>query len=99
LKVLFRKKAFFELEAIYIYIQKESPQNAIFVFNSIFDLTQSLIDFPYKFPKEPIINNEKVRFVAIWNSKIIYAIENDSVVILRIFNTHQNPNQINKINY
>jgi toxin ParE1/3/4 len=96
LKVLFRKKAFDELEAIYKYIQKESPQNAIFVFNSIYDLSQSLVDFPNKYPIEPIINLEKVRFVAIWSFKIIYAIEIDSIVILRIFNTKQNPIQIKK---
>ena len=45
---------------------------------------------------EPVINVEKVRFVAIWSFKIIYAIETDSIVILRIFNTKQNPIQIKK---
>ncbi len=96
MKVLFRKKAFDELEAIYKHIQKESPQNAISVFNSIYDLSQSLVHFPYKYPMESVINVEKVRFVAIWSFKIIYAIETDSIVILRIFNTKQNPIQIKK---
>ena len=96
MKVLWSTKALNELEAIYNYINKESPQNAILVFNGIYDLTNSLINFPYKFPVEPIINIEKVRFAAIWSFKIIYSIENDSIVILSIFNTKQNPKQLKK---
>jgi toxin ParE1/3/4 len=94
MKVLWSKKASNELEAIYNYIKKESPQNAILVFNGIYDLANSLPNLPYKFPVEPIINIEKVRFAAIWSFKIIYSIEKESVVVLRIFNTKQNPKKI-----
>jgi plasmid stabilization system protein ParE len=94
MKVLWSKKASNELEAIYNYIKKGSPQNAILVFNGIYDLANSLPNFPYKFPVEAIINIEKVRFVAIWSFKIIYSVEKDSVVILRIFNTKQNPKKL-----
>lgn len=94
MKVLWSKKASNELEAIYNYIKKGSPQNAILVFNGIYDLANSLPNFPYKFPVEPIINIEKVRFAAIWSFKIIYSVEKDSVVILRIFNTKQNPKKL-----
>ncbi|HAH54624.1 MAG TPA: hypothetical protein DCM02_04885 [Flavobacterium sp.] len=96
MEVRWRKKASDELEAIYKYIKKESPQNAILVFNSIYDLTLSLPDFPYKFPMEPIINIEKVRYAVIWSFKIIYAIEKDSIVVLRVFNTKQNPKKLKK---
>jgi toxin ParE1/3/4 len=94
MKVLWSKKASNELEAIYNYIKKGSPQNAILVFNGIYDLANSLPNFPYKFPVEPIINIEKVRFAAIWSFKIIYSVEKESVVILRIFNTKQNPKKL-----
>ena len=60
MKVLWSKKASNELEAIYNYIKKESPQNAILVFNEIFDLANSLPNFPNKFPVEPITNIEKL---------------------------------------
>ena len=50
MKVLWSKKASNELEAIYNYIIKESPQNAVLVFNEIYDLVNSLPNFPYKFP-------------------------------------------------
>lgn len=96
MKVLWSKKASNELEAIYKYIKKESSQNSVLVFNEICDLANSLPNFPYKFPIEPIINIEKVRFAAIWSFKIIYSVEKESIVILRVFNTKQNPKQLKK---
>lgn len=96
MELLWRKKAYAELEAIYKYIKKESPQNAVLVFNSIYDLATSLPDFPYKFPIEPLINIEKVRYAVIWSFKIIYVVEKDSIVILRVFNTKQNPKKLKK---
>lgn len=96
MKVIWRKKASDELEAIYNYIKKDSPQNAVMVFNKIFDLANSLVDFPYKFPQEPILNNENVRFAVIWSFKIIYAIHNDDIFILRVFNTKQHPKKLKK---
>lgn len=94
MKVIWRKQASDELEAIYNYIKKDSLQNAVIVFNKIFDLGNSLIDFPYKFPKEPIINIENVRFAVIWSFKIVYAIHNDNIFILRVFNTKQHPKKL-----
>ncbi len=96
MEVVWRKKASDELEVIYKYIKKESPQNAILVFNGIYDLAVSLSDFPYKFPIEPLINLEKVRYAVIWSFKIIYTIEEESIVILRVFNTKQNPKKLKK---
>ncbi|MNK24455.1 Plasmid stabilization system protein [compost metagenome] len=94
MKVLWRKKASQNLEAIYEYILKESPQNAHMVFNKIYDLANSLIVFPEKYPVEPILNNPQVRFAVVWSFKIIYTTQNDSVYIMRVFNTKQNPKKI-----
>lgn len=94
MKILWRKKASDDLEAIYNYIKEESPQNAIMVFNKIYDLVNSLIVFPEKYPVEPTLNNPDVRFAVIWSFKIIYLSENDIVYILRIFNTKRNPNKL-----
>ena len=66
MKVLWRKKASDELEAIYNYIAKESPQNAILVFNKIYSLAASLALFPEKYPVEPAFNNPAVRFAVVW---------------------------------
>jgi plasmid stabilization system protein ParE len=97
MEVIWRKKASNELEAIYKFINKESPQNAVLVFNGIYDLAISLPDFPCKFPQEPTINIEKVRFAVIWSYKIIYSVENDCILILRVFNTNQNPKKLHKL--
>lgn len=96
MEVIWTIKASNELEAIYKYINEESPQNALLVFNEIHDLAISLSNFPYKFPVEPIINIDKVRFAVIWSFKIIYAVEKNGIVILRVFNTKQNPKKIKK---
>ncbi|MGK4569106.1 type II toxin-antitoxin system RelE/ParE family toxin [Flavobacterium sp. 3HN19-14] len=94
MKVVWRRKAADELKQIYEFIRRESPQNAVLVFNKIYELAESLADFPYKFPIDPIINLEHVRFTAIFSFKIIYAVHKDSVVILRVFNTNQNPTKL-----
>jgi toxin ParE1/3/4 len=96
MEIIWRKRASDELELIYNYIKSKSPQNAIIVFNSIYDLAISLPNFPFKFPIEPIINVEKVRYAVIWSYKIIYSIEQKNIVILRVFNTKQNPKELKK---
>lgn len=96
--VLWSKKAHDELDAIYNYILKnqKSPQNAVLVFNGIFDLANSLPDFPYKYPAESLLKNENIRFAVIWSFKIVYAIHENSIIILRVFNTNQNIIKLNK---
>jgi plasmid stabilization system protein ParE len=96
MEVIWRKKASDELEAIFNFIKKESPQNAVMVFNSVFDLVNSLVYFPYKFPKEPNINIENVRFAVIWSFKIVYVVKENLIVVLRVFNTSQNPKKLKK---
>ena len=91
-----KKKASKDLISIYKYIQKESSQNAVFVINSICDLVDSLELFPFKFPKKRFLNNENIRFAVIWSYKVVYAIDNVTILILRVFNTKQNPKKIKK---
>ena len=96
--VLWSKKAHNEVDAIYNYILKKqkSPQNAVLVFNAIFDLANSLVDFPFKYPVEPALKNERVRFAVIYSFKIIYVVKEDTIVVLRVFNTTQSPIKISK---
>jgi toxin ParE1/3/4 len=96
MKVVWRKKAMDELNAVYKYSKKESPQNAVAVFNTLFDAANSLIYFPYKFPKEPTLANENVRFFVVFSYKIIYAIHQESIVILRVVTTKQHPKKRKK---
>jgi len=94
MKIIWRKKASDSLEAIYNYIKLDSPKNAGMVFNKIYDLSQSLIVFPEKYPVDPSFNNPNIRFAIIWNYKITYIIETKSIIILKVFDTRQHPKKL-----
>lgn len=94
MKIIWRKRASDDLEAIYNYIKLDSPQNAIMVFNEIYNLVNSLKLFPERNPIEKKVNDPKVRFAVLWNYKIVYAVETNAIVILRIFGTRQHPKKL-----
>jgi len=60
----------------------------------LIELSNTLVLFPYKYPKEPVYNKNNIRFLTKWSYKIIYRIETDKIIILRIFNTNQHPRRI-----
>jgi len=60
-------KALEDLNRNIAHIAKESPQNAILVLEALTALADSLVDMPYKYPKEPVYNQENVRFVTKWS--------------------------------
>ena len=94
MKVFWRKRASNDLAAIFDYVNEESPQNALLVFNKIYDLANSLVVFPEKYPIEPTYNNPDVRFAVIWNYKVIYTFDKKRILIIRIFCTFQNPKKL-----
>ncbi|WP_291102139.1 MULTISPECIES: type II toxin-antitoxin system RelE/ParE family toxin [unclassified Flavobacterium] len=96
MRILWQKSASKDLALIFKFIEKESPQNALLVFNSICDLVISLEIFPYKYPKERSFNSENIRYAVVWSFKIVYSIEEENIVILRVFNTKQNPKKLKK---
>jgi len=94
MKIIWYNKAEQDLSNNIAFIAQDSPENALRVLEEIITLIDSLVMFPYKYPKEPIYNVEKIRFVTKWSYKIIYRVETDIIYVLRIFNTHQNPAKI-----
>ena len=94
MQIIWYKQAEQDLNESIAFIANESPVNALYVLDEIILFIDSLPLFPYKYPKEPIYNMENIRFVNKWFLKIIYRIESDNIYILRIFNTHQNPDKI-----
>ncbi|AWH84187.1 type II toxin-antitoxin system RelE/ParE family toxin [Flavobacterium album] len=94
MKVVWRKEASDDLEVIYEYIFKDSPQNAVMVFNKIHDLAETLVIFPEKHPVEPVFDDPDIRFLVIWNYKIIYTFDKKSIAILRVFDTRRNPKKL-----
>jgi toxin ParE1/3/4 len=95
MKIIWRKRASDDLQVIYDYIKLDSPQNAVMVFKKIHDLVNSLDIFPERYPVDKTINDSNVRFAVLWNYKIVYSIEKNAIVVLRIFSTRQHPNKLN----
>ncbi len=76
------------------YIAEQSLQNANNVLSKILTLCDSLTEYPYKYQKEELYNDANVRRVVIYSYKIVYKIYTDKIIILRVFNTKQQPSKI-----
>lgn len=87
--IVWEKRAKEDLQDIYNYIFLDSPQNAENVVSELVALSESLSNMPYKYPKEPYFNDEKIRFIPKWNYKLIYEIGQIDITILSVFNTSQ----------
>jgi plasmid stabilization system protein ParE len=99
-KVVWDDEAKASLRLIYNYIKnKESIDQAKKVVREITDLGKSLGYMPTKFSKEELLSDEggDIRFKAIWSYKIVYEITEDFVVILDIFHTSRDPNNLTKL--
>ncbi|KIA88874.1 type II toxin-antitoxin system RelE/ParE family toxin [Kaistella jeonii] len=94
MKIVWEDRALSDLKNAISFIKLQSPKNAEMVLEKLIKLSESLSNMPYKFPKEPVYNRENIRFVTKWSFKIIYQVENEMIIILRIFSIHQNPDKI-----
>ena len=94
MKIQWTKKASSELIVIIKYIKKDSPQNALMVFEKVHTLADSLTLFPEKFPLLPNTGKTNVRFAILWNMKIIYVIGKKAITITRVFSTRQHPKKL-----
>ncbi|MFP9098824.1 type II toxin-antitoxin system RelE/ParE family toxin [Flavobacterium sp. RHBU_24] len=95
MKIQWTKKASSELIAIIEYIKKDSPQNAVMVFEEVHKLADSLLLFPEKYPILSSAGKPNVRFTVLWNMKLIYVVRKDSITISRVFGTRQHPEKPN----
>ena len=96
MKVVWSDQAKESLAQIYDYIFEDSPQNSKMVFNTLFELGNSLSNEKVEYAKDLIINDERFRSLPKWNYKIIYERTKSAVIILDIFNTNRNPKLLNK---
>lgn len=79
----------------YIFYERESPQNAEMVIETLIDLGNKLNILPNKFPKEPTFNDETIRFCPKWNFKIVYKIEKKRIFIINVYSTRMSFLKIN----
>lgn len=89
--IFWSKESIVSIQNIYDYIVEKSPQNADLVVDTLFDLGDKLNIFPEKNPKEPLYNQDFIKFFPKWNFKIVYRIEKDRIYILDVFSTLKNP--------
>jgi toxin ParE1/3/4 len=88
--VLWSKASLDSLETIYNFISENSPQNAEMVVDTLLNLGDDLAKFPEKNPREPLYNDESIRYFPKWNFKIVYRIEENRILIINIYSTKMN---------
>lgn len=96
MNLLWSEEASDSLASIYFYILKHSPQNAVMVIDKIIELAETLSDQRFEYSIDPIINKQKFRHISIWSYKIIYERNLDTIIILDIFDSRQNPEMLDK---
>lgn len=88
--VVWSKASLDSLEIIYNFIFENSPQNAVMVVDALLNLGDDLAKFPERNPREPLYNDESIRYFPKWNFKIVYRIEENRILIINIYSTKMN---------
>lgn len=88
LKVIWANKSKEQLKAVYEYYKVGSPQGAINVKNDILKTGRELV-FAKQYQQDEI--EPELRRIIVRHYKLIYTIEEDTIWILRIFDTRKNP--------
>jgi len=88
--VLWSKASLDSLETIYNFFSENSPQNAEMVVDTLLNLGDDLAKFPERNPREPLYNDESIRYFPKWNFKIVYRIEENRILIINIYSTKMN---------
>ena len=84
-----------DLKPIFEYISRvESRRRALYVIAGIRGKAKETAIFPTKHAKELYINRDNVRFAVKWSYKIVFEIKGNTVRILSIFHTAQNPDKL-----
>ena len=87
-KVIWTNTAKNQLKEIYQYYKKITPQGATNVKNDILKASRELV-FIKQYQQDEI--EPEFRRIIVRHYKLIYTIENQTIYILRIFDTRQNP--------
>lgn len=92
-KIIWSSTAKLELRKIHDYLkfEKKTPQGAKAVTQDILKASREII-FPKQYQKDEV--NPKYRRIVIRHYKIVYEEENGKILILRIFDTRQNPEKL-----
>ena len=87
-----------DLKPIFDYIARvESRERALYVIAGIREKAKEIVNFPAKHTEEPYTNRDNVRFAVKWSYKIMFEIKGNTVRILSVFHSAQNPNKLNHL--
>ncbi|MCL2041758.1 MAG: type II toxin-antitoxin system RelE/ParE family toxin [Bacteroidales bacterium] len=98
-KVVVSTLAKTDLQNIVTYISDiESMAQAKYVEHGILSEMKHLECFPFAYPRDEYAstNNVEVRFIMKWRYKILFFIDANTVQIVGIFHTAQNPNKLRR---
>ena len=98
--VIWDDEAKASLRSIYNYIKKrESIDQARKIRDGIRDLAKSLGFMPHKYMEDPFLKDEPGdnRFKVIWNYKLIYEVTEKEIIILDVFHTSRDPQNLKKL--
>ena len=96
-KVIWSHRATNQLERAVKYIREEQGLSyAKIVVEKILSSTRNLESTPRIGQVEPLLEHKKseYRYLVVWSYKVIYKVEEDRVVVSRVFHTSQDPNKL-----
>lgn len=94
MNVIWSEQARNALADIYDYVYQDSPGAAEKVLDTLIEKANSLQDERIEYPKDPILNDEKYRFILQWSFKIIYQRTQSEAIIIDIFHTRKDPGKL-----
>ena len=94
-KIKWSEEANSDLEQIYDFISQDSIYYSIKTIKDIIKKTSILLEYPYLGRKIKEINDEKIREFIYKSYRIIYKIDSNVILILRIWHTERNLKTIN----
>ena len=97
LKTVWTNRAKAQLKQIHDYLkyEKKTPQGAANVKRDLIEASKGLT-YPEQYQKDDI--NPNYRRIVVRHYKLIYKEEKGKIIILRVFDTLQNPNRLLKGN-
>lgn len=95
-EVIWTLQAILSLRVVYDFIKKNRPEGAKNVVTELVSLGNSLSTLPFRYPIEPLLAKEPVvyRCAVKWNYKVIYTIDEQNVMIIKVFDTRRNPKEL-----
>jgi len=96
LRVIWSARSLKDLDSAYDLLAEHSRQAANLIVETILERVAQIEKFPESGPLEPSLIHRKNehRYLLSGHHKIIYRIEKQTVLIIRVFDTRQNPNKL-----